>query len=141
MHKGLMLPNLNESTDVWSYLDLLGLLRPICLDIKFKYGGLTFTTLRANSVVYFIYFFPQKTGFDISWELNSLETICMKCQTCSLENHEMLNIFFSAERKKNQNVVCNYIKVEFTGKCYCVLYLTTGTRALTAGNGIKDIKI
>ena len=34
--------------------------------------------------------FTQKTGFDISWKLSTMKTICMKCQ-----------ILFSGVKKKN----------------------------------------
>ena len=53
-------------------------------------------TLWANSEdnklgIYFSYF-AQKTGFDISYKLSPLETVCIKCQ-----------ILFSGKNKKKKN--------------------------------------
>ena len=41
---------------------------------------------------FFFFFFPKKKGFDISCELSSMKTICMKCQ-----------ILFSGNNKKTED--------------------------------------
>ena len=46
-------------------------------------------------------YFPQKTGFDISCKLSTLETICMKCQILFWEeNKEKVISLSSAELKR-----------------------------------------
>ena len=47
----------------------------------------------------FLYFFFQKTGFDISCKLSPLETICMECQ-----------ILFPEKNKKN---IINFLSANF----------------------------
>ena len=71
--------------DVW--IDLLGIE--------------TFTTLLANSadntlMLFFFFYFTQKTGFDISHNLSPLQTICKKCQ----------NLFSGENKKIFQYVIC-----------------------------------
>ena len=50
----------------------------------------------------FFFLFSQKTGFDISYKLSSVETICMKCQ-----------ILFSGKNEKN---IINLSSAELTNR-------------------------
>ena len=65
-----------------------------------------FTTLWANSAVEINIFsyFSQKTGFNISCKLSSVETICMKCQ-----------ILFSGKNKKKKKYFTMSSAENFTG--------------------------
>ena len=53
-----------------------------------------------SCVFFCFFFFLQKTGFDISCNLSSLKTICMKCQ-----------ILFSG---KNKKIIINLSSFEFS---------------------------
>ena len=54
-------------------------------DDRARLVALIFTSLRANSagdklMIFFLFFFSQKIGFDISCKLSAKETIWVKCQ-------------------------------------------------------------
>ena len=49
-------------------------------------------------VIFSLFFFTQKTGFDIACKLSPLETVCMKCQILfSGKNKKQYFKMFSAE--------------------------------------------
>ena len=52
-------------------------------------------------VMFFLLFFFQKTGFDISCKFSPLKTVCMKCQNV-----------FSGKNKKNIAIkICHLLKI------------------------------
>ena len=54
---------------------------------------------RRQQIEFFFLFFPQKTRFDTSCKLSSMETICMNCQN-----------LFSGKNKKNFSI-CHLLKI------------------------------
>ena len=67
-----------------------------------------------------IFCFSQETGFDISWKLSSLETICMKCW-----------ILFSGKSKENINL----LSAEFAHSILSVNGSSHGRRRQLACDG------
>ena len=70
-------------------------------------------TIWANSVDdKLLFFFPQKTGFDISYKITPMETICMKYQ--NLFSRKIKKIFLILPRVLSVHLVLTTAFILFT---------------------------
>ena len=91
--------------------------------------------LSADDILKYFFYFPQKTGFDISSKLSPMETICLKCLILfSGKNKKMITNLSCAESAQG---VIKFKDVLFFFFKFCLKFSAT----MTSQNGALWVNI